>query len=536
MSSATVKALNPKGYFNDVLQAALSPRLDTLDGKTLYIVESWPGNSGFEEMMELLDTYLMGKYKDLKIEHRKRLLYSSDDPALWKEMYEKADAFVYFAAPSCSTTACAVTWPARALERNGLPGLTVIYSYLEPDALISREREGMEIRLAKVPYPYQDIPQEEKDAIVRNIEAALFDALTEKELEAGWRTPEQPERYLPEATEDELQDYFHNNGMTDGLPVIIPTEERVEAMLKGTSHPRDEVVVNLMAPEGRKVTVEKVAINAVMAGAEPCYMPVLLAAIEIVGRDEGFHQTAKSTNAFSFMQVVNGPIRKEINMNDSVYALGAGNRANAVIGRFLRLAMINLGGSEPGVNLMGVQGNVTSYTFAFAENEESSPWASFSSKYGYGKDESVLSIFTGGWAHCGNYMLRPNGVEEMARSITEFELVHGFTVLIAPRRAEELVKEGCKTLEDVEDYMWRKVALPIGEMKARGRFGHILRDMETGDYDWPKEYLTEGDDAVVPIYPRKGVSIVVVGDPQGSNVMQGWSMYSPKTTSIDKWR
>ena len=170
------------------------------------------------------------------------------------------------------------------------------------------------------------------------------------------------------------------------------------------SHAPEEIIAAKMAPEGRIVTVEKAAITAVMAGAKPEYMPVILAMIELMGTDQRHHQTAKSTNAFSFMQVVNGPIRKEIGMNDSVCALGPGGRANAVIGRAHRLAFINLGGSEVGVNLMGVMGNNSCYTFAFAENEEASPWEPYSTSLGFKAGESVLSILTGGWAHIGNYM------------------------------------------------------------------------------------------------------------------------------------
>ena len=537
MAEKTVKALDPRGSINDILQAPLAPRPDTLDGKTLYIVESWGGSTaGFDEIIQMLKTYLTGKYKDLKIENRKRLLYSSDDPPLWAEMEKNADAYVYFAAPSCSTTAYAVTWPARAIERRGIPGCVVMYTYLQPDADMSKDREGMEIRTVDIHYPCDDIPMADKEDCIRRIEEAIFAERTPKELEAGLRHPVQPPRFCAEGTEDELQEYFQANGLTDGLPVIIPTEERVEAMLKGTSHPRDEVVCTQMAPEGRKVTVEQVAINAVMAGALPCYMPVLLACTELMGRDESFHATPKSTNSFSFMQVVNGPIRKEIGMNDSVYALGAGNRANAVIGRFHRLALTNLGGGVVGVNMMGVQGNVSTYTFAFAENEEASPWhESFAERHGFRKDESVLTIFTGGWSHAGNFMLK-KGLDEMIRAVMGFEYIRGVTILLAPRRAEILAAEGIDSLEAVEEHIWKRLSLPKAEIVKRGISPHIMRDIKGNNGEWPADYLDVPDDTVLPIFSRKQVHVVIVGDPQGSDVIQAWSMYSPASIGIDKWR
>ena len=325
-----------------------------------------------------------------------------------------------------------------------------------------------------------------------------------------------------------MQEYFQNNGLTDGLPVVIPTEERLAAMLKGTSHAPDEVVVTQMAPEGRIVTVEKAAITAVMAGAKPEYMPVILAMIELMGMDQRHHQTAKSTNAFSFMQVVNGPIRKEIGMNDSVCALGPGGRANAVIGRAHRLALINLGGSEVGVNLMGVMGNNSCYTFAFAENEEASPWAPYSTSLGFREGESVLSILTGGWSHVGNYMLNPS-LDDFYEEIKAFEMLHGVTILVSPLRAKELAEgEGCRTREEIEDYFRRKITVRVGDLKHRRWAPRFTEDPLTG------KPVT--DDSVVPLFAKGQINVIVVGDPQGSNVVQGWSQYSPHSTSIDKWR
>ncbi len=112
----------------------------------------------------------------------------------------------------------------------------------------------------------------------------------------------------------------------------------------------------------------------IMAGCKPEYMPALLATIEAFSKSG---TDVRSTNSFSYMRVINGPIRKELGMNAATYALGPGNHANATIGRFLSLAITNLAGGQIGVNLMGSQGNVSSYSFCFPENEESSPWEAF---------------------------------------------------------------------------------------------------------------------------------------------------------------
>jgi len=529
--------LDPRGLMNDIPQASLAPRPADLTGKTIYIIESWPEKSGFEDAVARVTSYLSAKYDDIKFLYAKRVWYSSDDPALWAEVLSKADAYIYFAAPSCSTTAYAITWPARSLERKGLPGVVLIYEYLEADAIISQDREGMWIRYVKTPYPYEDNTEEEKNDIPRRLEQELLRPLEGRELDSGMRTPQQPPRYAPAGTAEDLHNYFYSQGWTDGLPIILPTEERVNAMLKGTSHSPGEVIVTNMAPEGRKVTVEKAAVTAVMAGAEPSYFPVILAAIEIMGRDQFYHATSKSTNSFSYLQVVNGPIRNEIGMNGSVYALGPGNKANAVIGRAHRLALINLGGAEVGKNLMGVQGNVSSYTFAIPENEEASPWCSYAVHQGFKPDESVLTILTGGLAHTGNYMLVEDGMEKCIEAIKRFEFNAGMTLLLAPQRARNLSEKcGCKTYNDVLNLVMKLSSMTIAELKECGIMRRVEQDIKLGQNTYPAEYLKLPDDALVEAYPRCETSIIVVGDPAGSDTIQGWALYRPRSTSIDKWR
>ena len=537
MPNNMLKALDPRGLFNDVPRAPLAPRPATLAGKTVYIINSTaPEKHGFARVQAALDRYLREKYPGIRIEYRERRSYSADDPPLWAEIKANADCYIYYAAPFSSTTACAVVWPARRIERDGTPGVTVIYRYLENDALTSREREGMQIRLAETEFPCTFISDADLAALLHEIEDALLRPPTPEELQSGIYTPPQPPRFCAEGTEDELQEFFQSHGMTDGLPVIIPTEARVAEMLKGTSHAPDEVVVKQMAPEGRVVTVEKAAITAVMAGAKPEYLPVILAMIEIMGRDESYHQTTKSTNSFSFMQVVNGPIRNEIGMNCSTCALSAGNRANAVIGRALCLALINLGGSEVGQNLMGVQGNVSTYGFAFAENEKHSPWEPYSVSRGYEAGESVLTILSGGWSHCGNFMLKPK-LDELYSAVKNFEMLAGVTLLLSPMRAKELCEQaGCRTRGEIEAYFVREITMSVGEMKAKGFYRQIVADHESGRHEWDPSTVSLPDDAMVPRFARSQMNVIVVGDPKGSNVVQGWSQCNPHSASIDKWR
>ena len=164
-------------------------------------------------------------------------------------------------------------------------------------------------------------------------------------------------------------------------------------MLGGTRRGPDEVV-GIVPPNYNACTVEKVAINAVMAGCKPEYMPVVLAGIEAaLMEDFGMHGLLATTFFVGPMLVVNGPIAREIGMNAGVNVLGQGNRANATIGRTLQLVIRNVGGGVPGGVDRAMQGNPGKYTFCFAEREEDSPWESLALERGFEAGVSTVSVF-----------------------------------------------------------------------------------------------------------------------------------------------
>src|SRR5437870_525935 len=202
-------------------------------------------------------------------------------------------------------------------------------------------------------------------------------------------------RLVEPDTEENLQRLFLENNWTDGLPIVLPTEQRVAAMLAHTSRKPDEVVGRMQPTEFRgkwEYTVEKIAVNAVMAGARPEYFPVILALAA-----SGVSARGSTTSSMAAMVVVNGPIREEIGMNAGTGAMAPYNHANATIGRAYGLLSQNLqGGSEPQITYLGSQGNNYAYnSVTFAENEERSPWESFHVQHGYKPEESVVSVFAG---------------------------------------------------------------------------------------------------------------------------------------------
>jgi hypothetical protein len=194
--------------------------------------------------------------------------------------------------------------------------------------------------------------------------------------------------------EDEVESAFER-GWTDGLPVVPPTPERVARMLTGTKRDPDDIVA-VVPPDLVEGTVEKVAINAVMAGCKPEYLPVVLTAVEAACTDEfNMHGLLATTYFSSPLVIVNGPITRAIGMNSGMNALGQGNRANATIGRALQLVVRNIGGGRPGEVDRATLGNPGKYTFCFAEDEAGSPWEPLHVERGLAEDASAVTLFAG---------------------------------------------------------------------------------------------------------------------------------------------
>lgn len=194
--------------------------------------------------------------------------------------------------------------------------------------------------------------------------------------------------------EDDIEAMF-DRGWSDGLPVVPPTETRVLRMLQGTTRAPDEIVA-VVPPDLVECTVEKVAINAVLAGCAPEYLPVVLAAVEAACTDEfNMHGVLATTMPVGPVMIVNGPIRQKIGMNAGVNVLGQGNRANSTIGRALQLTIRNVGGGRPGGVDRATQGNPGKLSFCFPEDEEGSPFEPLHVARGYTADQSTVTLFPG---------------------------------------------------------------------------------------------------------------------------------------------
>ncbi len=195
--------------------------------------------------------------------------------------------------------------------------------------------------------------------------------------------------------EADLIELCYQNGWTDGLPVVPPTPDRVEEMLAGTQRKLDELVASI-PPKWGQATIERIAINAVMAGCKPEYLPVVIAAVEAI-TEEAFnlHGIQVTTGDVSPLLIINGPIRKQLDINDGFNIFGQGWRANGTIGRAVRLICTNIGSALPGELDRATFGHAGKYTFCIAENEEVSPWETLHVERGFQPSESTVTVYAG---------------------------------------------------------------------------------------------------------------------------------------------
>ena len=341
-------------------------------------------------------------------------------------------------------------------------------------------------------------------------------------------------RLVEADTEEGLQRLFEDNRWTDYLPITLPTEARVEAMIKGTSHSRDEVVGRLRPTDLREFwefTVEKVAVNAVMAGARPEYFPVILALAS-----SGITARSSSTNSFATISVINGPIRNEIDMNSGIGVMGPYNHANATIGRAYGLLSQNLqGGSVPGETYMGSLGNWYAYTAALPEAEERSPWQPLHVQQGFKPTDSVATIFFGGWYTHLAYGPRATWQQKMRHSLAAVEQYSPPLLVMDPIAARAFVELGFDTKEKLIEWCADNARLTAREYWDNQWIQYLMKPRAVAGVEPFASRLKAAPDEVIRIFEPSDIHIVVAGgETQGT-----WKMISAArraTVPIDKWR
>ena len=316
------------------------------------------------------------------------------------------------------------------------------------------------------------------------------------------------------ADEDEALESFHARRLTDGLPFVLPTPERVQAMIAGSGRSAGEVIA-IVPPRWAEATVENIAINAVMAGCRPQYMPVLIGALQAAADPAfGLYSVQATTHPCAVMVLVSGPIVDELGLNFRHGAFGPGFRPNASIGRAMRLVLVNVGGGIPGEGDQATHGSPAKFSYCVAENEAATPWEPFRVTRGFGRGDSTVTVFSGEGPHNINDHVCTSAettLTVVADTMTTVghnnagSVVRG-DVLVAfgPEHAHTIASGGLSKA-DVQKFLYERARNKVGLLK--------LRAMYKAE-NWP-DWVDQGDDeALCPIVGKpEDIHIVVTGGP-----------------------
>ena len=414
----------------------------------------------------------------------------------------------------------------QVAAHNGMPGLRQVFV---PQPIMGKTAAQLRAYVDGAdPITKRPVMQEVLDGLTRP-----FDAAELGPLEFDRSTP----RLLPADTEDNLHRLFLDSEWTDKLPIVLPTEERVATMLAAT-HRRPDEVVGRMRPthfrEYWEYTEEKLAVNAVMAGARPEYFPVILALAST-----GVSARGSSSSSVAAMAVVNGPVRQEIGMNAGTGALGPYSHANATIGRAYGLLSQNLqGGSTVGLTYMGSMGNNYAYnSLTCAENEERSPWEPFHVQHGFRPTDSAVSVFSGCRSTAFSLGLRETYWREHVANMLRGMDPHGPpTLLLDPITARQFIDRGGFTKKDaLIDWLYETARMPAGEYWDYQLVQNYIYPRATfGEEPWASKLKAKPEE-MVPIFRREDIHIVVVGgETNGYWRIMGCNYQA--TASVDEWR
>ena len=384
----------------------------------------------------------------------------------------------------------------------GKPGVYIHTDNFGSDARNSAQDNGMpSCRMVAVPadryYRYR-LSEKEVMPIAESVIDQIVEALTK---------PVAPEEANPPAADvdqqnniitakaesfsaaaEEINRIFLEKHWSDGLPIVPPTRDLVDQMLKGTSRSADEVI-GKVSPKNGIATVEKIAINSVMAGAKPEYLPVIVAAMEGLV-DDNFDLTHLQASTGSFLPaiIVAGPIAKELNFNSGIGMLGHGWRANSTVGRAIRLALLNLGHTWPAENDMALTGRPSSHTFyTFANDDDRDPWEPDHVNRGFLPGDNTVTVSTVGgqfralgggavafWTAQGvldNIVANVGGPSRYLNCMK-------YIIVFHPDCAAELAKMG-HTRASVQEWIFEQTRVPVSRLNA-GMIQYFKRMVEDG--------------------------------------------------------
>ena len=272
---------------------------------------------------------------------------------------------------------------------------------------------------------------------------------------------------------DAVIEFFETQGWTDGLPFVPPTPDRVNEMYQYVDYQPSDVIATL-TPRNSEATLERIAINSVMAGCRPAYMPVIITAIQAIAEEPfDLNGMQSTTHPCAAMVLVNGPLARELDINSGHNIFGPGWRANASIGRAMRLIMVNIGGATPGEGDKSTQGSPAKYAFCFAEREDTNPWQPLHVEHGYDLEDSVVTVM----AAEGPHNIQDHGSITGAGLLTTIagsmrktggnDYMMGVggqpMVVLGPEHAAAIAADGFSK-DDVKRFIWERARLPLSEV------------------------------------------------------------------------
>ena len=324
----------------------------------------------------------------------------------------------------------------------------------------------------------------------------------------------------PDDAFDRVNDYFYERGWTDGLPIVPPTGERVRAMLGGMPWRGADEVIATVPPRMGAASLRQIAVNAVMAGCKPEYLPVVVAALQAVSEPEyGLSHRQTSTHAGAPLVIVNGPAAGRLRINCGRGLFGPGWRANATIGRALRLVLVNIGGAGPAVDAAQT-GHPGKYTYCIAEYEAASPWEPLHVERGFARERSVVTVVNAEAPHSmtENIQTDPDGIirtfaSSMATLGVNNLYSQGHPVLVLGIEHAGFFAAAGWSKHDIQRALFERARQPWGLMKHRGK---------SKGPRFP-EFVDQNDDnSMVPIIREPRDLIVIVAGGAG-----GKSMFLP---------
>jgi hypothetical protein len=350
---------------------------------------------------------------------------------------------------------------------------------------------------------------EQPESVVRRAHQAveqLLSLLGVAPATGAARTPLADGPDLIEVDADHLLAEFSAREWCDGLPIIAPTRERVDAMLGGGDGARS---LGPMPPLWRQATLEKLAVNAVMAGCEPAYFPLIIAAVEgILDPSFNCYGVQATTHPVAPLVIVHGPQARALGVHGGSGCLGPGFRANATIGRAIRLIMLNIGGAWPGRHDMATQGSPAKFSYCLAENIDASPWGAW-------REDDAVTVFGGEPPHNVNDHVSTTA-SGILTTVAKTAVAPGsnvgwilsqsqLLVVLGPEHAATIAGDGLSRA-DVQRFVYEHARLPLGTLKLGGMWGM---------HDWPAwMHAVRDESALMPaVSSPDDVFVIVAGGP-----------------------